>query len=130
MQPSRVWRSTNGSIMPLSSACARIHLSDITAMDLFLTFDVEHADEGEKPACGVEVNLHLRRKPFLQYLCRIVVDSPSLHVARFYLHRRGVAHRSLLAVADREILPDHAPERGKRNADLSEDRKGRRRNFS
>src|SRR3546814_5598795 len=62
MQPSRVWRSTNGSIMPLSSACARIHLSDITAMDLFLTFDVEHADEGEKPACGVEVNLHLRRK--------------------------------------------------------------------
>src|SRR3546814_1513941 len=66
MQPSRVWRSTNGSIMPLSSACARIHFSDIPALELFLTFDVEHADEGEKPACGVAVNLHLRRKPFLR----------------------------------------------------------------
>src|SRR3546814_19420733 len=103
MQPSRVWRSTNGSIMQLSSACARIHLYDITAMDLFLTFDVEHADEGEQTACGVEVNLNLRRKPFLKSLRRIVVDSPSRHVYSLDLPRRGVADRLVIAVPHPQI---------------------------
>src|SRR3546814_6500285 len=36
---------------------------------------------------------------------------------RFDLHRRGVADRLVIAVADREIFPDRAPERGKRKAD-------------
>ncbi len=32
MQPSRRWLSTKGSIMPVESACSRIHLSERIAM--------------------------------------------------------------------------------------------------
>ena len=75
---------------------------------------MQHADQREQAAGGIEINVDLALQPFLQQFGGFVVDRAPGHIDRFDLLRRGRSDRLIIAVAYREIILDRPPEPAKR----------------
>src|SRR4051794_15662695 len=84
-----------------SIACG---LADRTGGDTRSALPVQHADEREQAACGVEVDLDLFLQPLLEQVRALVVQPAPAHVDRLDLSRRCGADRLVIAVADQEIV--------------------------
>src|SRR5215468_2523594 len=79
-----------------------------------LPLPVQHADEREQAAGGVEVDPHLLAQPVHENARALVVQPAPAHVDRLDLARRGGAKRLVIAVADHEIILHDAPQRRQR----------------
>src|SRR5690606_10636342 len=65
--------------------------------------NMQHADEGEQAAGGVEIDIKLVGDALLQHFGGLVVDAAPPHVDGFDLAGGGVANRLIVAVADGEV---------------------------
>src|ERR1700679_1603178 len=83
------------------------------------TPQMQHADEGKTPPRGVEIDLDLALEPFAQKCRALVVRGAARHVERLDLRRRRGTDRLEIAVADEEVVLDHAAERGQRQHHLA-----------
>src|SRR5271154_6631026 len=72
--------------------------------------DVQHADEGEEPARGVEVDLDLVRQPLPQQLRALVVQAAPAHVESLDARRTRGADGGVIVLADQEVVADDAAE--------------------
>src|SRR5215217_152201 len=75
---------------------------------------VQGADEGEQPTRGVQVGLHLAVQSRLKQRRAFVVQAAPAHIEGLDLPGRRVADGLVVALADHEVVADHAPERGQR----------------
>src|SRR5437870_2428135 len=81
---------------------------------------MQDAEEREEPARRVEIDLDLAFQALFQKRRAFVVQPATPHIQRFYLVGRRIADRLEVAVADEEIVFDHAAERrqGKHDATM------------
>src|SRR5688500_1848753 len=79
--------------------------------------DMEDADQRKEPPCGGEVGFGLALERVEQRPRAAVVDRAACHVERLDLLRRGLAHRLVVRIADREILAHVAAEAGETEPD-------------
>src|ERR1700753_145186 len=84
-----------------------------------LAFQLEHADQGEEPPRGVEIDLNLALEPLPEQRRSLVVQTAPRHVQRLDVRRRRVADGLEVAVADQEIVLDHGAERRQRQHNLA-----------
>src|SRR6266403_2224722 len=85
-----------------------------TFWDHALTLPVQHADQGEQPAGGLEIDPHLALQALLQRARAFVVNAAAAHVDGLDLVRRRGADRLVIAVANHEIVFHDSPERRQR----------------
>src|SRR5450756_1732304 len=74
-----------------------------TFRDHALTLPVQHADQGEQPARGVEIDRHLVLEPLHQDVRSVVVDGAPPHVDGLDLVGRRGADSLIIAVADQVV---------------------------
>ena len=74
------------------------------------TPDVQHAQEGEQPPRGVEVDLDLVRELIPQQLRALVVQAAAADVDRLDARRARRADGGVVALADQEIVAHDAAE--------------------
>src|SRR5665647_829751 len=79
-----------------------------------LPFPVQHADQREQPARGLEIDPHLALQALLQRARAFVMDAAAAHVDGLDLVRRRGADRLIVAVADHEIVLHDSTERRQR----------------
>src|SRR3546814_12187619 len=72
---------------------------------------MQHADESEEAAGGIEVDLDLILEPLHQKLRSFVVQASACHVEGLDMRRRQAADRVVIAFADLEIIADDTAER-------------------
>src|SRR3954447_11291759 len=89
--------------MPQANSTA-FGLAGRTGGDTRSALPVQHADEREQAARGVEVDLDLFLQPLLEQIRALIVQSAPAHVDRLDLSRRCGADRLVIAVADQEIV--------------------------
>ena len=75
---------------------------------------VQHADQREQPARGVEIDRHLVLEPLHQDVRAVVVDAAPAHVDRLDLVGRRGADGLIVAVADQVVVLDDAAQRRER----------------
>src|SRR4030088_50354 len=69
---------------------------------------MQHADQREEPPRRIEVELDLAREPLLQKLRTLVMKRTPAHVEAFDLRGRSLADGLVVALADNEVVLDHA----------------------
>src|SRR5579871_636595 len=79
-----------------------------------LALPMQHRDQREQAARGVEIKLDLAAQPLHDDARAFVVQRAPAHVERFDAVRRRGADRRVIAVADREIVLHDAAERRQR----------------
>src|SRR5260370_20670540 len=82
---------------------------------------VQHAQQGEQPARGVEVDINLARELLSQQLRAFIVQAAPSHVDRFDPRRTGRADRRVVTLADQEVIANDPAERLQRHREAVED---------
>src|SRR5436305_440478 len=78
---------------------------------------VQHADKGEQPACGLVVDLGFVLEPGAQEGGPLVVQSAPAHVDRLDPFCPAFFHGEHVAVHQKLVVLDQAPERAEREDD-------------
>src|ERR1041385_6046742 len=97
-KPAAIGERTEFSPQANNTACGRGGAAKRSALP------VQHADQREQAARGVDVDLHFVLEPLHQDTRAVVVDGAPSHVERLDLVRRRRADRLIVAVADRVIV--------------------------
>jgi hypothetical protein len=71
---------------------------------------MQYADQSEEPPRGLEVDIDLAFQPLDQQFRALIVNAAPGHVDGFDLGSAGLADCLIIAVANREIIPDRSPE--------------------
>src|ERR1700693_3424153 len=75
---------------------------------------VQRTDEGEQPARGVGIDAHLALEALGEQRRALVVERAAAHVDRLDARGGLGANRRVVAIADQEVILDHAAERRER----------------
>jgi hypothetical protein len=75
---------------------------------------MQHADQSEQAACGVEIEPDLARQSLHQDVGALVVQRTPRHVERLDAVGRRGADGGVVTVADRVVVLDAPPQRGER----------------
>jgi hypothetical protein len=85
-------------------------------------FQMQDADEREKPARGFEIGFDLAGQPFDQEFSAFIVNRTPPHIQGLDLRRRRGADGLVVAIAYQEVILDDAAERRQRQKDAPDSR--------
>src|SRR6516162_434912 len=78
---------------------------------------MQHTDQREQPAGGIEVDRNFVTEPLHQQRGTLVVQRTPAHVDRLDLREAGTPDCLVIALADHEVIPDDPAKRGERQDD-------------